>query len=403
MKTNLRLWKFCLPLAAIAFASCSDDDPTPDPVPPVDETEAKYFIAAENDNGTYNIAVDDLTTGTTTTIGNGIEDPVSYSHYAYNGTEAVMAFSYRQGDPTVGRIWGLDETGALSEIGAGFQLTHGFSSMGPFENYLILARGNRTFADETVGANFYFMDLEADGAVEAKQLTTLGLAGEGLESQPVGVADHGDGTFYSALDVTDGNVDEVQIVQLDRDLNVQRVISDDRIGSGYGRFRSARYSLIVNDDEGNTYVFGNPLDGETKGGALKINKGSNDFDGSYYFNIEDKAEGHSFRKVRHVTGKYFLLEFYNDIEATTNSPAYKYGIVNVETQSFAWVTGLPAIDTIASTPGWPFSADEKVFIPIVTTDANPFVYVIDPVTAVATKGIEIQGATDVGGLAKLTY
>lgn len=402
MKTNHRFWKLCLPLAISAVAACSDDG-DPDPIIPDPELTSRYFVAAENASGTYNILVDDLSGGSTTTSGNGIEDPNTYTHYAYNGTDAVIALSYRQGDPALGRMWSLDETGSLSEVGAGFQMTHGFSSLGPFENYLVALRGGRTFADNTVGANFYFLDLTTDGTVTAKQLTTLNLVGNGLETSPIGVADHGDGTFYSALEITDGDVDSTYVVQLDYDLNVKNILKDDRIGSGYGRFRSARYSLIVNDDEGNTYVFGNPLDGTKKGGAIKISKGSDNFDPSYYFNIQDKADGFAFRKVWHITGKYFLLEFYNELEATTNTAAYQYGIVNTDSQTFNWVTGLPSIETIASTPGWPFSADEKVYIPITTTDANPFVYVIDPVTAIATKGIEIQSATDVGGLAKLTY
>lgn len=401
MKTNFKFWHLCLPLAVGAFAACSDDDPTPMPTPEP-EAAAKYFIAAENDNGSYFLSVDDLSSGTTTTTGNGIEDPNTYTHYAYNGTEAVLALYYRQGNPSVGSVYGLDETGELGAIGGGFQMTNGFNSVGPFENYIVTAKNGSTFTDNTQGSSFYFIDLDNNATLEQKELVTENLVGNGLQAGVVGIVDGGDGTFYSAVEVTDGDIDSVYVVKLDGDLNVKAVLKDDRIGKALGQWRSARYSLIANDDEGNTFVFGNPLGGTSKGGALKINKGASEFNADYNFQIQDKAEGHSFRKVWHITGKYFILEFYNEAEATTNTPAYKYGIVNVENQSFAWVTGLPDVETI-SNAGWPFSGDDKVYLPITTTDANPIVYVVDPVTAVATKGIEVQSATSIGGLAKLTY
>ena len=108
------------------------------------------------------------------------------------------------------------------------------------------------------------------------------------------------------------------------------------------------------------------------------------------------------RKVYHVTGKYFLLEFYNEYEPGNGTAATQYGIVNVETQSFSWITGLPSTDNINDV-GWPYASDDVVYIPITTADASPTVYVVDPVTASATAGIVVESATAIGGLAKLEY
>ena len=403
MNINFKTSTLGLLLAGALLTACSNDDSsTEEPTEPEVNLEAKYFIAAENDNGTYFLTEESLNSGTTTTTGNGIEDPNSYTHYSYNGNEAVMGLWYRQGNPAIGVMYGLDASGTLTEIGAGFQMTNGYSSVGPFENYIVATRGGITFDDGSVGQNFYFIDLDNNATVSSKQLTTLDLVGNGLECNLVGVVDAGDGSFLSAVEVQDGDVDMCYIVKLDANATVLNILEDDRIGQALGQWRSARYSLIANDDEGNTYVFGNPNGGTLKGGALKIPQGSTSFDSSYYFNIQDQADGYAFRKVYHVTGKYFLLEFYNEYEPGNGTAATQYGIVNVETQSFSWITGLPSTDNINDV-GWPYASDDVVYIPITTADASPTDYVVDPVTASATAGIVVESATAIGGLAKLEY
>ncbi|MDW7694490.1 DUF4374 domain-containing protein [Flammeovirgaceae bacterium SG7u.111] len=401
--TNFKknMWALSLIFATSAFIfSCSDDsdDPEPNPEPIV---STRYFIAAENDNGTYFLAVDSLSGGTTTTAGNGIEDANSYTHYAYNGTSAVLALGYRQGDPATGRIFGLDTTGQLAEVGAGFQLTNSFSSIGPFENYLVTIKSGVTFADNTTGANFYFLDLDNDAAVSSKQLATMDLVKEGSDCSLVGVVDGGDGTFLTSVELDEG-LDTCYVVKMDANLNVLNVMMDTRIGRALGQFRSARYSLIANDDEGNTYVFSNPIGGSKAGGALRINQGATSFDESYYFNIQEQANDYSFRKVFHVTENYFLLEFYNEYEPSSRTAATQYAIVNTEAKTFSWISGIPEFGNINDV-GWPFSSDGKAYLPITTSDASPTVYVVDPVTATATAGVVVKAATGIGGLAKLTY
>ncbi|MGJ5641467.1 DUF4374 domain-containing protein [Formosa sp. S-31] len=389
-------------LATSLIVSCSDDDsPSTDP-DPEPEGAVQYFIAAENGNGTYYINVDDLTQGTTTTTGNGIEDPNTYTHYAYNGTKAVIGLSYRQGNPAIGHMFGLDQTGNLEEIGAGFQMTNGYSSLGPFENYIVTTRSGVTFADDTVGANFYFIDLDNNGAVSQKTLETMDLVGNGLDTGLVGIADCGDGSFISAVQLTDGDINECYVVKLDADLNVLQVMHDDRIGEALGRWRSARYSLLANDDDGNTYVFANPNGGTKSGAVLKINQGASDFDASYYFDIQALSDGFGFRKVWHITESYFLLEFYNELEPSNNTAAYQYAVVNTASKTFSWINGLPDSGNVSGA-GWPFAADGKAYLPITTNDTAPTVYVIDPSNATATAGIVVEGATDIGGLAKLQY
>ncbi len=94
---------------------------------------------------------------------------------------------------------------------------------------------------------------------------------------------------------------------------------------------------------------------------------------------------------------------YNDAgTASTGGAATRYAVIKMSDQSFKFITdGFPAIDIISSV-GWPFTADGKAYIPVVTTDAFPTVYVVDPATAKATKGVSISDATSIPGLGKLS-
>ena len=76
MNINFKTSTLGLLLAGALLTACSNDDSsTEEPTEPEVNLEAKYFIAAENDNGTYFLTEESLNSGTTTTTGNGIEDP----------------------------------------------------------------------------------------------------------------------------------------------------------------------------------------------------------------------------------------------------------------------------------------------------------------------------------------
>jgi hypothetical protein len=134
---------------------------------------------------------------------------------------------------------------------------------------------------------------------------------------------------------------------------------------------------------------------------LRINSGATAFDASYYFNIQEKTGGYKFRKVWHITGNYFLLEIYNDLTPTATGAATQYGVVDVSAKTFKTVTGIPAPDQITAT-GLPAPYKGKMYFPITAAEADPAIYVIDPATAAAGKGLSITGATSINAIGRLT-
>ncbi|PZP51529.1 MAG: hypothetical protein DI598_03035 [Pseudopedobacter saltans] len=365
-------------------------------------TISKYVVGAVNGSSTYFISVNSLDTGSTTIVGNGIEDNYTYTHYAYNGTKGMIALNYQQGDPAVGKIYELNSSGVLAQSGASFQLTDGFNSLGPFSHYIVTAKNSATLSSGSTGTSFYFVDLNNNAAVSNKGLATTGLFNDpGRVSALIGIVDAGDGNFISAAWPADCSPDSCFAIKLDSNLNVIQKYTDNRIGYASGSYRSARYSLIANDDDGNTYVFASPIVTKTKNaGALKIAKGANTFDQSYYFDIESLSGGYLFRKVYHVSGSNFLLEFYSTTTPGNTATAYRYAIVNTANKTFSWVTGLPSVDDITNV-SWGYSDGSKAYLGITTTTAAPTIYVIDPATAIGKAGLVIAGATSIGGIAHL--
>jgi hypothetical protein len=193
------------------------------------------------------------------------------------------------------------------------------------------------------------------------------------------------------------------VAAFDVDLNLKRIYGDDRISYSAGRFRSQYYSQIAKADDGSVYVFSGAYESTTnhQAGVLRINKNATTFDASYHFNIQEKADDYKFRKVWHITGNYFLLELYNDLSPTATGAATQYGVVDVVGKTFTWVTGIPAKDQITDT-GLPAPYGGKMYFPITAASADPAIYIIDPATAEATKGLTIIGAKSINAIGRLT-
>lgn len=405
-----------LAVAILAFASCSKDtknDPSTDTDTDTSATVPdKYFFAATAGDYTYVMAVSDLAKDTTITTKypGSIEHQGSYTQWGYNGTDALFAIEYRQGNPAPGSVFQLSAAGDLKQMND-FILDKGFNTIGSFSHYLVAGANGETltgeYADKT-GTVFYSFDLSNNNTITPMQVMSMNFVGDQTASF-VGIADAGSDNFFSAVNLAVGasgravNVDSIYVAKFDASMKLVKLYADNRLSFSGGQFRSARYGQMVNDADGNTYVFSTGYGTTTKKcGALLISKNSDAFDSNYYFDIETASGGYKLRKVWNITGDYFLLEMYNTAGvAASTAAATQYGIVRMSTKAFTWVRdGFPAIDIISSV-GWPFTADGKAYIPVVTTDAYPTVYVIDPATAIATKGISISDATAIPGLGKL--
>lgn len=406
---NLKNNAWVLSLALLATVGCSKDNGTPDTGN--NGSTDRYFISAQTDEASYTFVVDDLEKDTIVDTRSAIESTTTGNRFVYNGTTAVMSLNYQQGNPSPGVVYQLNNSGVLRTNGD-FVLPVGFTTIGAFDKYLVASRSGRTLnvdGGTKTGVIYYYIDTENNNQIIEKSVVTENFIGN-RTAELTGVVDAGNkeflvGVMLSAPTGQTASVDSVYAAKLDENLNVKAIYRDSRLSYSTGTFRSARYSHIANDETGNTYVFSGSHAAATtkKAGALLISKGSDTFDANYYFDIETASQGYRFKRVWHVAEDYFLLEMYNEVGvAGGQQPASQYAIVQMSTKKFTWIrAGIPAASEIDGI-GWPFTSDGKAYLGITASNAQPAVYVIDPKTATAKKGITVTGMSAIQGLARLS-
>lgn len=413
---------------SLGMVACDDDDSNPSS--DTSDAEELFFISVDGESAEYILTTDDLAEGDISLSGNGTELELSGYSWIFNDDPSVaIGLIYQQGDPGIGLGYELGDDG-LSSIGS-FQISSRFTSYGFFEDYALTSVGGQTPVDSegnallndddserTDAVTFNIIDVAGSLSLTTETIETLNLTGTGEQATFSGIVDMGNGEFLTGVVMsqaqdesatggastgTVNSPDSCWVAAMDEDLNVLRLYKSDKISYASGRYRSQYYSQIGKDGDGNVYVFSGSFESTSTNpcGALRINSDETDFDDSYYFNIEELTDGYHFRRVWHITEDYFLLEFYNDIEFTTNTGATQYGIVKMEDKTFSWLgSDFPSSDAISST-GTPMAYDGKMYFPVTVDGSYPVIYIIDPTTVTTTAGITVE-ATDVNAIGVLT-
>jgi hypothetical protein len=400
-------------LATVTTVSC-DENPAPE------KEKGAFLLSITGESAEYLLQSADISTGETSIAKNSKQLEQSGYTWIYNRDPSMaIGLIYQQGDPGIGLGFSINTEGNLIEEGQ-FQISSRFTSYGFFDHYALTSVGGQTLASDdsrSDGVTFNFIDLKNGLALHTKTITTLNITGNGEQATFSGIVDMGNGEFLTGLVVSrpkDPNAgggassgtitypDSVWVAAFDAGLNLKRIYRDDRISYSSGRYRSQYYSQIGKAGNGDVYVFSGSY--ETTAtlpcGALRIKKNATEFDSGYYFNIEEKSGGLRFRKVWHITGSYFLLEIYNTMEVTALSAATQYAVVNMENKTFAMISGIPEKDKITGT-GLPAAYEGKMYFPITEVGVNPAIYIIDPATATAVKGLSVIGASNINAVGRL--
>ncbi|MFZ4863936.1 DUF4374 domain-containing protein [Sphingobacterium sp. Mn56C] len=403
MKKQLFKTTAAVILAALATASCSkNESATPDE--PIAAGKGKFLLATSvNASGsspeaTYLIPVENLEdeNASISIKGNGYEFLNTFSNYIPNAYDGFVALKYGQGNAHVGQRFTIDATtGKATTIGAQFELQNGFITAGLVGNMVYTIMSGGRASDPTIATvNRIGLNDPQPQFVSFKVNEFKGY--EGKNGWLIGIADAGDGSFYTSVDLSSEGIDDVVVAKIDKNVKTQAVFSDPRLPRSGAAYRSARYSQIGLASNGDVYVFAGNQGGTKKAGALLIKKGAAAFDKDYFWDIETAADGNRFRKVWELSGNKFLLEFYNDKVApheanASMATATHYAIVDASTKSLKWVTGLPSKADIPDLGiKWPYVYNGKIYMGVKTSQETPRVYVIDIETAAAKKGVSVQ-------------
>ena len=197
----------------------------------------------------------------------------------------------------------------------------------------------------------------------------------------------------------------------DHTLQNKRLIKSDKISYAAGRNKSQYYQMIWAVENGDIYVFSpsyakvmadSRQQTTLPAGVVRIKSGEEQFDDSYYYNIEALADGRSFLRTWPIGGTKFLMLMYNaPLNTEKSMVANQLAIFDAENGTLTPVTGLPAADVISGFGNSPYAENDKAYIALTTTDSYPAVYAIDTTTGKASKGLTVE-ATQISAVGRMT-
>ena len=403
--------------AALLFASCDKKNDAPEPEP---EGSFQYVIVATPEGSTsegadYLLQTGSLTEGSITTVGAGLEQD-GYRYFVFHKNKA-FSLLYGQGNPGAVTSYALNESGVLEQFSN--MQTETVQVFGTFNDELILIKCPRS---GDANAGIYRVDAVNPQLLSTNYVDVVQLAGNGERAHFSGVFQVGDEIYapYFCIKGVSGQVfhsdytDSTWVAVFSYpDMTLKRVIKDSRT-SYIGYYFAQRGLAQV--ENGDVYAFSTATTGgeEASGvapsskpsAAIRIKKGATGFDQSYFFNIQEKSGGYHLDRAFYLSGARFLLTLYPDPAFTPIYGAQNllFAIVDVATQSFTWVDGLPEPDRLVHVSRLPWIADDGsgIAFGITVADEYPHVYTIDVATAKATKGLEVISGC-ITSIGKLTY
>lgn len=411
MKTRNLFTLIALAIGLISFTSCDEDNDAPAHVAEGNE----QFVVVATPEGSlaegadYILQANSLDSGSVTIIGAGIEQD-GYRYYAVNNNK-VFSLLYGQGNPGDVVVYGLDTTGILQRQGR--LVTPTVQVFGSYDKDLILIKTPRS-GDEN--ATLMRIDSENPKISLEKTVNVVQLAGNGERAHFTGAFQVGTDIYapYYCIKGRTGEIfnsdysDSTWVAVFSSDLELKRVIKDNR--TSYVGYYFAQ-SGIAQVENGDVYAFSSATLGGTgvvastkPSGALKIKSGATAFDKDYFFNIQEKSGGHHLRNARYLGNNKFFLTMHGQTNSTTEDNQYKFAIVDVTTQSFTWVTGMPEPEDITSIGRLPYISEDGKTIAwgIATKKGYPHVYVVNVATATAKKGLEVKAGA-IMAVSRLTY
>lgn len=417
---------------------------------------ACYVISATVDDANYLLTSNTLSSGTITTLNNGLTTQ-SGTYWVFYKDKYLYRLVYNQGSAGVTTSYILDANGKVKQRDMEYN-TKRFTSYGIYENNLITSSAGdlgEEYADSegnlAQGLLFSYLDVEKE-THHSKEINAENYLGNGeyvtlagiLEANnkiysaviPMGLSKYGvlanDGEYVKYPDLVkteaggqgSGAYEEGELqwtqypneawiaIYNDENFENPKLIKTDKISYACGRRASQYYQMIWAADNGDVYVFSpsyakvmsdSRQQTTLPAGVMRIKAGASDFDGNYYCNLETQSSGCGFLRSWHIGGDYFMLLMYDEpFTLGTSAPtANKLAIYKGESSKLTYITGLPSSENISAFGNAPYFENGKAYIAVTTTtNSHPAIYEIDITSATAKKGLTIE-AKSIAGVGKL--
>lgn len=411
MKKSSKLALFSALIAFTTF-SCSNDEKSDSGTGENggDTGKTKYVITASTGAtgvADYLLTTDDISTGSISTIGNGIEQDGSYRYYL-TAENNFFSFLYGQGNPGAVTTYNLNTAGKLTKK-SDFQAetVHVFTTVNKEIVTIKIPRSGASIA------SMYRIDAASSLILgDPIQHDIAKLAGNGERAHYTWATQVGDKVFMPYMSIKGDGVANFETKYGDStwvavysypDLKLEKVIKDNRTSYLGAYFTNG----LFQDEKGDAYGFSGAiainnkvLSSKNPSAIVKIKKGTTEFDQSYFFNVEDKSDGYKIASTTYISNGKFLLLMYGN--PGTNTGATKLAIADVYNETFKWVTNVPEVITSATDLYNITSEDGNSGILGINTPSGNWIYSINGTTAVATKGMKVEGGT-ITAIAKLKY
>ena len=448
--------------ACSTFIACSDDMPatgTENNGDNITAATSKYVIAAKTQDATYLVTAESLEEGTVTSVGAGTET-IGGSYWVFYDDDFLFSLKYNDGEAGTGASYILNKTSGKVTEHQSYTFNR-ITTYGIWGDNVITAstndgnketdaQGNRakylqfnylnsnngtTTTGNCLAENFLGNGeiVSFAGFVEANNklytsVIPMGMSHYGVNTFPDKITDgelvaktdggQGSGSYTAGQIPSTQYPDNAYIAIYSGDSFDEQpiIVETDKIGFACGRNRSQYYQTIWAADNGDLYVFSpgfgrtatssadlKKVTGKLPSGVVRIKAGETSFDPNYYYNLEEQGSKHPMFRCWHITKDYFLLQMYSEgTMSGKNAPVKELAVFKAEAGLLTTVSdGFPSTNQISSL-GTPFCTEGYAYIPVVTNDGSmPALYKIDPETASATKGLNIE-ADEVAAVGKLT-
>jgi hypothetical protein len=398
--------------ALIAFTSfsCSSDSSSPDGAPSQGTDKTKYIVTVTTGAAgvaDYLLTADDVTKGSITTQGNGLEQDGSYRYYITNQNK-FFSLLYGQGNPGAVTSYALSAEGKLVKT-SNFQAetVQVFTAVNKDILTIKVPRSGATSL-----ASMFKIDATTSLITGQVQQDTKILAKNGERAFYTWATQVGDKVYMPYMSIKGDGVDNFGTKYPDStwvavynypELKLEKVIKDNRTSYLGAYFTNG----LIQDENGDAYGFSsaaatnNAVVTSTKPSAVvKIKKGTTEFDKTYFFNVQEKSGGYKISSSSYIGKGKVLLQMFGD--AGTNKGIPKLAVADVYAQTFTWVTNGPtAINSTTTRYNIATENNNSLILGINTPDGN-WIYTINGATGVATKGMKVEGG-EITAIAKLKY
>jgi len=363
----------------------------------------KYIISATPIGTTgiadYLLTASSLDSGMITTRGNGMEQDGSYRYYMTHKNR-FFSLLYGQGNPGAVTSYKLDEDGKLTKL-TNFQseTVHLFAPVKDDVFTIKVPRSGNEFA------TMFRIDARKYQIVGEQQVNIVQLAGNGERAHFTWATQVGDKLFAPYMSIKGAAPDVFGTSYPDSswvavysypELKLEKVIRDNRTSYIGAYFLNG----LVETEDGDAYAFsgaaatnnGIPAS-KNPSAVIRINRGTTEFDKSYFFNVQEISGGHHIAAQTYLGKGIFILTMYPEPNSLLGT-SRKFAIADVINKRFKWVTGLPNDINRTTTINNYSPKDGKTgYIGINTASEGSYVYVFDADIAVAKKGLKVEGGT----------